>query len=137
MFWSKYISPGTVLARIHCFVLQLSLSFIMAANTTTEPAHLSSSSDRIEEKPQLAHTATNISMSPELFEKLYLSPKVPHKSDNVGKYANATPLGFLGYVIRLRCDCTVLICASFVIATFTFSMVLMGWGGANGLPAVA
>jgi hypothetical protein len=103
----------------------------MAANTTTEPAHLSSSSDRIEEKPQLAHTATNISMSPELFEKLYLSPKVPHKSDNVGKY------GFLGYVIRLRCDCTVLICASFVIATFTFSMVLMGWGGANGLPAVA
>jgi len=25
----------------------------------------------------------------------------------------------------------------FVIATFTFSMVLMGWGGASGLPAVA
>lgn len=25
----------------------------------------------------------------------------------------------------------------FVISTFTFSMVLMGWGGASGLPAVA
>jgi hypothetical protein len=54
--------------------------------------------DQIEKKPQLSHTTTNISLSPELFEKLYLSPKVPHASENVAKYANATPLGFLGYV---------------------------------------
>lgn len=55
-----------------------------------------SESDRIEKHPQLTHTSTNISLSPELFEKLYLAPKVPHAADNVGRYANATPLGFLG-----------------------------------------
>jgi hypothetical protein len=70
-------------------------------NGRTESVVLDSDPDRIHEKPQLAHTTTNISMSPELFEKLYLSPKVPHSSDNVGKYANATPLGFLGCVMSL------------------------------------
>lgn len=69
----------------------------------------------------MAHSTTNISISPELFEKLYLAPKTPHAAENAGKYANATALGFLG----------------FVIATMTFSMVLMGWGGASGLQAVA
>ncbi|KAF2269118.1 plasma membrane ammonium transporter [Lojkania enalia] len=76
--------------------------------------------DTINKGAPLTHTTTNITLSPELFEKLYLAPKVPH-SASVNRYANATPLGFLG----------------FVISTFTFSMVLMGWGGANGLPAVA
>ncbi|KAF2025439.1 hypothetical protein EK21DRAFT_76421 [Setomelanomma holmii] len=88
---------------------------------THQPIVHEADSDRIEEKPQLSHTTTSISLSPELFEKLYLAPKVPHSSENAVKFANATPLGFLG----------------FVIATFTFSMVLMGWGGASGLPAVA
>jgi len=55
-------------------------------------------SDRIEKGPALAHTTTNISMTPELFEKLYLTPKVPHAVEHAGKFANATPLGFLGYV---------------------------------------
>ncbi|KAF2649536.1 hypothetical protein K491DRAFT_563549, partial [Lophiostoma macrostomum CBS 122681] len=77
--------------------------------------------DAIEKDTPLTHTTTNISLSPELFEKLYLAPKVPHAVDHATRYANATPLGFLG----------------FVISTFTFSMVLMGWGGASGLPAVA
>jgi hypothetical protein len=65
------------------------------ATTTLEPTF--SSADPISKPPPLTHTATNISMSPELFEKLYLSPKVPH-AESVVKYANATPLGFLGYV---------------------------------------
>lgn len=77
--------------------------------------------DRIDKGTPLTHTTTNISLSPELFEKLYLSPKIPHSVSHATRYANATPLGFLG----------------FVISTFTFSMVLMGWGGASGLPAVA
>ena len=93
--------------------------------TTTVTAHPmettnSTDSDRIVKEPHLAHTSTNISISPELFEKLYLAPKTPHANDRVGRYANATPLGFLG----------------FVISTFTFSMVLMGWGGAAGMQAV-
>lgn len=84
-------------------------------NVNDEPA------DRIDSKPELAHAVTNISMTPEMFEKMYLTPKTPHAVDHATRYANAAPLGFLG----------------FVIATFTFSMVLMGWGGASGFSAVA
>ncbi|KEF62453.1 uncharacterized protein A1O9_00425 [Exophiala aquamarina CBS 119918] len=74
------------------------------------------------EKPGLSHTvsAGAISISPELFEKLYLTPKVPHAGDNIKRFANPTPLGFVG----------------FVISTMTFSMVMMGWGGAAGLSPV-
>jgi hypothetical protein len=54
--------------------------------------------DRIESKPHLTHTTTNISMTPEMFEKLYLTPKIPHAVDHAARFANAAPLGFLGYV---------------------------------------
>ncbi|KAF2173512.1 hypothetical protein M409DRAFT_61888 [Zasmidium cellare ATCC 36951] len=57
-----------------------------------------------------------MTISPELFEKLYLQPKVPQYA----RFANPTPMGLVG----------------FVISTFTFSMILMGWGGASGFPAV-
>lgn len=65
-------------------------------------------------------TIGGMTISPELFEKLYLTPKVPHVGDYNKRFANPTPLGFVG----------------FVISTFTFSMVLMGWGGASGLSPV-
>ncbi|KAK3718349.1 hypothetical protein LTR37_005162 [Vermiconidia calcicola] len=65
-------------------------------------------------------TISGMTISPELFEKLYITPKVPHVGDNYKRFANPTPLGFVG----------------FVISTFTFSMVLMGWGGAQGLQGV-
>ena len=61
-----------------------------------------------------------MTISPELFEKLYLTPKTPHIGDYNKRFANPTPLGFVG----------------FVISTFTFSMVLMGWGGASGFSPV-
>jgi uncharacterized protein len=67
------------------------------STTTHEPLVNGHDSDRIEYKVPLTHTATNITISPELFEKLYLAPKVPHASENVAKYANAVPLGFLGF----------------------------------------
>jgi hypothetical protein len=106
--------------------------------TTSYPALTShrTDSDRIEKEPRLTHGSSDISFSPELFEKLYLAPKTPHANDRVGKYANATPLGFLGYVSHSTPTLTILIASSFVISTFTFSMVLMGWGGASGLQAV-
>lgn len=69
------------------------------STTATESIDHASDPDRINQQPGLAHTSTNISLSPELFEKLYLAPKVPHAAENVGKFANATPLGFLGYAI--------------------------------------
>lgn len=79
---------------------------------------MSHHSDSIE--PSLHKTATNITLSPELFEKLYLTPKVPHVGDANKRYANPTPMGFVG----------------FVISTFSFAMVMMGWGGAAGLSGV-
>ncbi|KAI8627604.1 GPR1/FUN34/yaaH family-domain-containing protein [Xylariaceae sp. FL1651] len=68
----------------------------------------------------LHRTDTTVTMPPELFEKLYLTPKVPHVGDYNQRFANPTALGFLG----------------FVISTFTFSMVLMGWGGSEGFAPV-
>ncbi|KAK1764304.1 GPR1/FUN34/yaaH family-domain-containing protein [Phialemonium atrogriseum] len=74
-----------------------------------------------DEEKGLHRTTTGVTMSPELFEKLYLTPKVPHAGDYNKRFANPTALGFVG----------------FVISTFTFSTVLMGWGGASGLTPVA
>lgn len=67
-------------------------------------------------KADLGHASSGLTISPELFEKLYLQPKVPQYA----RFANPTPMGLVG----------------FVISTFTFSMILMGWGGASGFPAV-
>ncbi|KAI1265500.1 GPR1/FUN34/yaaH family-domain-containing protein [Xylariaceae sp. FL1019] len=74
------------------------------------------------EKGGLTKTETNnnVSIPPELFEKLYLTPKPPHPSPNIRKFANPTPLGFVG----------------FVISTFTFSSILLGFGGTSGLSPV-
>ena len=66
-------------------------------------------------------TSSAMTISPELFEKLYLSPKTPHSGDALNRFANPTAMGFVG----------------FVISTFTFATVLMGWGGASGLAGVA
>ncbi|KAI0912475.1 GPR1/FUN34/yaaH family-domain-containing protein [Ustulina deusta] len=65
----------------------------------------------------LHRTDTAVTMPPELFEKLYLVPKV---GESNLRFANPTALGFVG----------------FVISTFTFSMVLMGWGGSEGFAPV-
>jgi len=85
-----------------------------AKNAATDEAadlNITSSSS-----PELKPLAPTMTISPELFEKLYLTPKVPKQG-----FANPTPMGFVG----------------FVISTFTFAMVIMGWGGAGGLAGVA
>ncbi|KAI0598105.1 GPR1/FUN34/yaaH family-domain-containing protein [Biscogniauxia sp. FL1348] len=74
-----------------------------------------------DEEKGLHRSATGVTMSPELFEKLYLTPKVPHTGDYHRRFANPTALGFIG----------------FVIAASTFAMIMMGWGGASGLSPVA
>ncbi|MCJ1420647.1 hypothetical protein MMC32_007006 [Xylographa parallela] len=75
------------------------------------------------EKPNLTHVQSvgGMTISPELFEKLYLTPKTPTAGDFRKRFANPTPLGFVG----------------FVITDATFAMILMGWGGANSLSGVA
>ncbi|KAI1610139.1 GPR1/FUN34/yaaH family-domain-containing protein [Exophiala viscosa] len=78
--------------------------------------------DFIKSEPPLAHAMSSsaISMSAEVFEKLYMTPETPRVGDNLRRFANPTPLGFMG----------------FVIAAITFSMVLLGFGGASGLSPV-
>jgi len=66
-------------------------------------------------------TSGGMTISPELFEKLYLTPKVAPVGDFRKRFANPTPLGLMG----------------FVISALTFSAILMGWGGAGSLDAVA
>jgi hypothetical protein len=60
--------------------------------------------------------AASISMSPELFEKFYLSPQNKVSGDLRKTFANPTPLAVLGLAMALT----------------PFSCDVMGWRGAGG-----
>jgi len=62
-----------------------------------------------------------MTISPELFEKLYLTPKTASTGDFRKRFANPTPLGLMG----------------FVISAVTFAAIEMGWGGSTTLDGVA
>lgn len=64
-------------------------------------------------------TANSVSMSPELFEKLYLQTPGRVKGDLRQTFANPTPLGLVGFVVGLT----------------PLSCCLIGWRGAGGLGA--
>lgn len=49
-----------------------------------------------DEEKGIHKTQTAVTMSPELFEKLYLTPKVPRVGDYNKRFANPTALGFVG-----------------------------------------
>ncbi|KAF4448981.1 hypothetical protein F53441_7631 [Fusarium austroafricanum] len=66
-------------------------------------------------------TTGSISMSPELFEQLYLAPHSRVKGDLRLKFGNPTPLALGG----------------FLLCTTPASMALLGWGGAGGFGAGA
>ncbi|KAI9664971.1 MAG: hypothetical protein M1821_006419 [Bathelium mastoideum] len=61
-------------------------------------------------------TASSISISPALFERLYLNPEVRVKGELRKTFANPTPLALLG----------------FLVATTPFACDNMGWRGAGG-----
>ncbi|KAL8841803.1 MAG: hypothetical protein Q9176_002990 [Flavoplaca citrina] len=61
-------------------------------------------------------TANTVSISPELFEKLYLTPQKAVKGDLRGTFGNPTPIALIGFLL----SCTPLACE------------LMGWRGAGG-----
>ncbi|RDW64933.1 hypothetical protein BP6252_10584 [Coleophoma cylindrospora] len=67
----------------------------------------------------LKRTTTNITLSPDQFEKLYLSPQNRVSGDLRKTLANPTPLGLLGFTIALT----------------PLSAELMGWRGAAGFNA--
>lgn len=60
-------------------------------------------------------TANTINISPELFEKIYLSPQNKVKGDLRSTFANPTPIGLLGFVLSLS----------------PLACELMGWRGAG------
>lgn len=61
-------------------------------------------------------TAGSISISPELFEKIYLSPQNKVSGDLRKTFGNPTPLALVGFLLSLT----------------PLSCILMGWRGAGG-----
>ncbi|KAF2188745.1 hypothetical protein K469DRAFT_86076 [Zopfia rhizophila CBS 207.26] len=78
-------------------------------------SHLDASHDSDNALKQI-RTAGSISISPELFEKLYLSPQNRVHGDLRRTVGNPTPLALIGFLISLT----------------PLSMDLMGWRGAGG-----
>jgi len=66
-------------------------------------------------------TAGSISISPELFEKLYLSPANKVKGELRNTFGNPTPLALVGFLLSLT----------------PLSWTLMGWRGAGGSGAAS
>ncbi|KAF2763074.1 GPR1/FUN34/YaaH-class plasma membrane protein [Pseudovirgaria hyperparasitica] len=94
------------------------------ANTNGDPLekdfhqHLGSN-EQADNALQRIRTAGSISISPELFEKIYLSPQNRVAGDLRKTFANPTPLCLIG----------------FLLALFPLSFALLGWRGAGGLGA--
>ncbi|KAH6685928.1 hypothetical protein F5X68DRAFT_209524 [Plectosphaerella plurivora] len=74
-----------------------------------------------EEALHRVRTAGSVSISPELFEKLYLSPQNKVKGDLRKTFGNPTPIALVGFLVSL----------------FPLSMDLMGWRGAGGSGAAS
>ncbi|KAL2219308.1 transcriptional activator of ethanol catabolism AlcS [Thermoascus aurantiacus ATCC 26904] len=72
--------------------------------------------DSRDEALQKIRTAGGLTISPELFEKIYLSPKTRVKGDLRAIVGNPTPLGLLGFLLSLS----------------PLSCQLMGWRGSGG-----
>lgn len=53
-----------------------------------------------ETSPRLSHfkSSGHVTLSPEMFEKLYLTPKTVSTGDYRKRFANPTPLGLMGFV---------------------------------------
>ncbi|RYP55995.1 hypothetical protein DL769_009995 [Monosporascus sp. CRB-8-3] len=80
-----------------------------------------------DEEKGLHRTTTGVTMSPELFEKLYLTPKVPRVGDNIKRFANPTPLGFVGGIFFFTGPLLLLFAMVFewIMGNF-FPMMVMG-----------
>ena len=62
---------------------------------------------KIETEDQLRTVLTNASISPELFEKLYLSPKNDVSGDLRKTFGNPTPMAVMGFsvaVLPIACE---------------------------------
>jgi len=73
-------------------------------------------SSTLEMENHIKHVLTAMSVSPELFEKLYLQPQQRTKGDLRKTFGNPTPIALMGFVVALT----------------PLSASLMGWRGAGG-----
>lgn len=95
--WIYYFRIPTSISNINCDFCVSSVTWMNMATTTTAPIVKDIEPEMTtNHKPHLTHTTTNISLSPEQFERLYLAPKTPHATDNAARFANPVALGFLG-----------------------------------------
>jgi len=78
--------------------------------------HLNDTNMDHEDALKRIRTAGSISISPELFEKIYLSPQNVVKGDLRKTFGNPTPVALLGFLLSLS----------------PLSADLMGWRGAGG-----
>jgi hypothetical protein len=87
-------------------------------NSTQDFSSSSEALEKMSPSDALKHIQRtgSISMSPELFEKFYLSPQNKVSGDLRKTFANPTPLAVLGLVMALT----------------PFSCDVMGWRGAGG-----
>lgn len=70
--------------------------------TSLENGNALSKTDSIDHEEQLRNVLTNtMSISPELFERVYLSPKNKVSGDLRKTFANPTPLAILGFSVGL------------------------------------
>ncbi|TVY14460.1 Protein alcS [Lachnellula arida] len=87
----------------------------------SNPHHLNDTNMNGDDALRRIRTAGSISISPELFEKLYLSPQNAVKGDLRKTFGNPTPIALLGFLLALNpvsCD-------------------LMGWRGSGGSGAAS
>lgn len=84
-------------------------------NSPTSPYHLGRDVPS-DEAINKIRTANSVTISPELFEKIYLNPQNAVKGDLRSTFANPTPLALLGFLLSLS----------------PLSCELMGWRGAGG-----
>ncbi|KAL9131549.1 MAG: hypothetical protein Q9217_000563 [Psora testacea] len=92
------------------------------SNSPTSPYHIGRdpSSDEALDK---IRTANSVTLTPELFEKIYLNPQNSVKGDLRQTFGNPTPLALLGFLLSLS----------------PLSCELMGWrsAGGNGVATIA
>jgi uncharacterized protein len=95
----------------------------MAANREVENGNINGTGnhadlEKIDSEDQLrrALTNTNLTLTPELFERIYLSPQNKISGDLRKTFANPTPVAILGFAVGL----------------FPLSIEFMSWRGSGG-----
>lgn len=78
--------------------------------------HITTADDKGNLRQVETSESVMVPISRDLFEKLYLDPKMPSEGKLYRKFGNPTPIALMG----------------FMISAFPTGCILMGWRGAGG-----